>query len=84
MKQRSQLRCYLESSVSDWLQLGPMQVQLNEYDPYHIAVKNLLFPNECDSISRMLESKFQGWTGSKNDQPMKAKDSWTDVRVMKK
>ena len=70
--------------MSDWLRLGPMQAQQNGYDPYHIVVKNLLFTNECDSITKMVESKFTGWTATKIHQPMKKGDAWTNVRVMKK
>ena len=61
-----------------------MQVQLNDYDPYHAVVKNLLFLNECDSITAMLELNFDKWIAPKGDQPMSSKAAWTDVRVMKK
>ena len=52
------MRCFLSSSGSSWLLLGPMKTQQNSHDPYIINVKELLYDHECDGIATSLESKL--------------------------
>ena len=52
------MRCFLSSSGSSWLLLGPMKTQQHSDDPYIINVKELLYDHECDGITTSLESKL--------------------------
>ena len=52
------MRCFLSSSGSSWLLLGPMKIQQNSHDPYIINVKELLYDHECDGITTSLESQL--------------------------
>ena len=53
-KEMSNLTCYYAHNGSPWLRLGPMRVEINSYDPYHMTIRNLMFEHECDKITEFL------------------------------
>ena len=88
---RAHLRCFYASATSDWLRLGPMKIQLNSDNPYHVTIKELMYNNECDQIGGPLTKLFKDYTNytfnaySKSpDVPGRPLIEWSDVRVMKK
>ena len=61
-----------------------MKLQVNSHDPYHLTVKDLLYNNECDSVTSVLGKKLgEKWDGIKT-AAMKKSMEWEDIRVMKK
>ena len=82
-KEREKLRCFFSTSDSSWLLLGPMKIQLNSLDPYHVTIKNIMYEHECDGIIAALGSKLRPWHGNKALM-MKTAQEWEDIRVMKK
>ena len=90
-EKRAHLRCFHASATSDWLRLGPMKIQLNSHNPYHVTIKELMYNNECDKIRGPLTKLLKNYTNYTNIADSKSPDApgtslikWSDVRVMKK
>ena len=60
-----------------------MKIQVNAYDPYNIAIKDWLYHNECDIITKNLGFDLE--IPPEGIPHESKKDiAWTDVRTMKK
>ena len=81
LTERSTLRCTFISN-SYWLRIGPMKIQINSLDPFHLTVKELLYNHECDEIKKPLAPKLRTHQAKKPNR-LKRRE-WSDVRVMKK
>ena len=78
--ERAHLRCFPGWSNSPWLKLGPMKIELAWTDPQIVTFHELLYDEECDSLTYNLSAKLKTW----NSIDTYAGGPWTDVRVMKK
>merc|ERR1719445_1376247 len=73
----SKLYCRYMHGGSNWLKLGPLKVEINHYDPYHVTIHELMFENECDAVTQYLGPKLDFPPGRmdaksrKNDWTMK-------------
>ena len=76
------MRCHLSNSYSDWLKLGPFRFEVNSYDPFHVTIKQLLFPHECDDIVSNNTHYLRPHTAKK--KKFHETRPWTDVRIMQK
>ena len=81
---RAHLRCFHASATSDWLRLGPMKIQLNSHNPYHVTIKELMYNNECNQIRGPLTKLLKNHYSKSPDVPGRSHIKWSDVRVMKK
>ena len=62
--------------------LGPLKIEINSYDPFHLTIKQLMFSHECDEIIANNTHKLDLWKGPKAKHHEKL--PWTDVRIMQK
>ena len=69
------LRCFYAHSNSDWLRLGPMKIETNSYDPAHSTIKNMLYENECDVVTKYLGPHLNVPPGRMNSRSKK--NDWT-------
>ena len=74
-KERANLTCFYSHNGSPWLRLGPMKVEVNSYDPFHVTIRELLYENECDEITKFLGPKLDFPPG-RMDHKSKRND-WT-------
>ena len=72
------LKCFYADNNKPWLKLGPMKMELQNYDPYVVVIRELMFPNECDEITEYLTpflgappGRMSGKRGGMNDWTMK-------------
>ena len=72
------LKCFFAHADSPWLRLGPMKIELQSKDPYMAVIRELMFPHECDGITRFLgpylgppPGRMKGGKAGKNDWTMK-------------
>ena len=69
---------------SEWLQLGPMKIEIHSFDPFHVVIRDLLSERECDSIRHSTESRLREYPAEKPQILLKMKKEWPIVRAMKK
>ena len=72
------LKCFYAHNNSPWLKLGPVKIELQNYQPYVAVIRELMFANECDEITQYLgdylgapPGRMSGRAGAKNDWTMK-------------
>ena len=59
-----------------------MKLEFNSFDPFHVVIKELLFPHECDNITEVLGPMLDFPPGrmhfksKKNDWTMKKWVEW--------
>ena len=77
MNETKDLYCFYGNNNSPWLKLGPIKVELQNKEPYVAVLRELVFEDECDSITDFLgpflgtpPGRMGGGTG-KNDWTMK-------------
>lgn len=69
------LKCLYIHNGSPWLRLGPMKMEINSYDPFHVVFKDMLYYNEADNITQYLGPRLDFPPG-RMDQKSRNND-WT-------
>ena len=73
----SKLYCTYAHGDSPWLRLGPIKMELNSFDPFHVVLRDLMTHEECDDVTRFLGPRLDfppgrmDFKSRKNDWTMK-------------
>lgn len=69
--------CFYAHNDSPWLRLGPMRLELKNRDPYVAVIRQLLYPHECNNVTKFLGPTLDfppgrmGNKATRNDWTMK-------------
>ena len=72
------LKCFYADNNSPWLKLGPIKIDLQNFEPYVAVIRELMYPHECDEVTQFLgpylgppPGRMSGGTRGGNDWTMK-------------
>lgn len=69
------LFCTYAHNNSPWLRLGPMKVEIQSKEPYIAVLRELMYPHECDNLTRFLGPHLDFPPGRMN--PRHQINDWT-------
>lgn len=70
------LKCFYADNDSPWLKLGPMKIEMQNLKPYLVVIRELMYPNECDEITKFL-APFLGQPPGRMNRKQAGKNDWT-------
>ena len=67
------------------MRLGPMKTEMIWNDPQIVVIKELMYENECNALTRNLAAKLKKRELHRDPtKPSSSTQTWSDVRIMKK
>lgn len=70
------LKCFYGHNESPWLKLGPLKIEIQNFEPYIAVIRELMFSHECDDITKSL-SPFLGKPPGSMSAKKTGKNDWT-------
>ena len=72
-----ELKCFYAHNDSPWLRLGPVKIEMQNFEPYVAVIRELMFSNECDEITEYLGPLLGAPPGRMSGGAKTIKNDWT-------